>query len=195
MYCVYYSWFLFLVFFFFKQKTAYEMRISDWSSDVCSSDLLYVKFEGLNPTGSFKDRGMTVAVTQAVHEGAKAIICASTGNTSAAAAAYAVRAGITAFVLIPDGKIALGKLAQAVVHGAVVIQIQGNFDDGMRLVKQIGETTPVAIVNSINPYRLQGQKTAAFEIVEALGRAPRSEERRVGKECVSTCRSRWSRDH
>lgn len=133
---------------------------------------LYVKFEGLNPTGSFKDRGMTVAVTQAVHEGAKAIICASTGNTSAAAAAYAVRAGITAFVLIPDGKIALGKLAQAVVHGAVVVQIQGNFDDGMRLVKEIGETTPVAIVNSINPYRLQGQKTAAFEVVEALGRAP-----------------------
>src|SRR3546814_14385921 len=117
MYCVYYSWFLFLVFFFFKQKTAYEMRISDWSSDVCSSDLLYVKFEGLNPTGSFKDRGMTVAVTQAVHEGAKAIICASTGNTSAAAAAYAVRAGITAFVLIPAGKIAPGNLAQQVGHG------------------------------------------------------------------------------
>ncbi|QHS09391.1 threonine synthase [Sinimarinibacterium sp. NLF-5-8] len=133
---------------------------------------LYVKFEGLNPTGSFKDRGMTVAVTQAVHEGARAIICASTGNTSAAAAAYAVRAGVTAFVLIPEGKIALGKLAQAVVHGAVVIQIHGNFDDGMRLVKEIGKTTPVAIVNSINPYRLQGQKTAAFEIVEALGRAP-----------------------
>jgi threonine synthase len=133
---------------------------------------LYVKFEGLNPTGSFKDRGMTVAVTQAVHEGARAIICASTGNTSAAAAAYAVRAGVTAFVLIPEGKIALGKLAQAIVHGAVVIQIQGNFDDGMRLVKEIGQTTPVAIVNSINPYRLQGQKTASFEIVEALGRAP-----------------------
>ncbi|HVT35540.1 MAG TPA: threonine synthase [Nevskiaceae bacterium] len=133
---------------------------------------LYVKFEGLNPTGSFKDRGMTVAVTQAAHAGAKAIICASTGNTSAAAAAYAARAGITAFVLIPEGKIALGKLAQAVVHGAVVVQIQGNFDDGMRLVKELGQTTPVAIVNSINPYRLQGQKTASFEIVEALGRAP-----------------------
>lgn len=133
---------------------------------------IYVKFEGLNPTGSFKDRGMTVAVTQAVHEGSKAIICASTGNTSAAAAAYAARAGITAFVLIPDGKIALGKLAQAVVHGAVVVQIKGNFDDGMRLVKELGATTPVSIVNSINPYRLQGQKTAAFEIVEALGRAP-----------------------
>ena len=133
---------------------------------------IYVKFEGLNPTGSFKDRGMTAAVTQAVHEGSKAIICASTGNTSAAAAAYAARAGITAFVLIPEGKIALGKLAQAVVHGAVVVQIQGNFDDGMRLVKEVADTTPVTIVNSINPYRLQGQKTAAFEIVEALGRAP-----------------------
>ena len=133
---------------------------------------ILVKFEGLNPTGSFKDRGMTAAVTQAVHEGSKAIICASTGNTSAAAAAYAARAGITAFVLIPEGKIALGKLAQAVVHGAVVVQIQGNFDDGMRLVKEVAQTAPVAIVNSINPYRLQGQKTAAFEIVEALGRAP-----------------------
>lgn len=133
---------------------------------------IYVKFEGLNPTGSFKDRGMTVAVTQAVHEGSRAIICASTGNTSASAAAYAVRAGITAFVLIPEGKIALGKLAQAVVHGAVVIQVLGNFDDGMRLVKEVAQTSPVAIVNSINPYRLQGQKTAAFEIVEALGRAP-----------------------
>lgn len=133
---------------------------------------LYVKFEGLNPTGSFKDRGMTVAVTQAVHEGSRAIICASTGNTSAAAAAYAVRAGITAFVLIPEGKIALGKLAQAVVHGAVVVQIEGNFDDGMRLVKEVAETAPVSIVNSINPFRLQGQKTAAYEVVEELGRAP-----------------------
>ncbi|MDB5987775.1 MAG: threonine synthase [Nevskia sp.] len=133
---------------------------------------LYVKFEGLNPTGSFKDRGMTMAVTQAVYEGSRAIICASTGNTSAAAAAYAARAGIVAFVLIPEGKIALGKLAQAIVHGAVVIQIRGNFDDGMRLVKEVAKTAPVTIVNSINPYRLQGQKTAAFEIVEALGRAP-----------------------
>jgi threonine synthase len=133
---------------------------------------IYVKFEGLNPTGSFKDRGMTAAVTHAVHNGSRAIICASTGNTSAAAAAYAVRAGVTAFVLIPEGKIALGKLAQAVVHGAVVVQVQGNFDDGMRLVKEVAQTTPVAIVNSINPYRLQGQKTAAFEVLEALGRAP-----------------------
>ncbi|MDH5546820.1 MAG: threonine synthase [Gammaproteobacteria bacterium] len=133
---------------------------------------IYIKYEGLNPTGSFKDRGMTMAVTKAVEEGSKAIICASTGNTSAAAAAYAARAGITAFVLIPDGKIAMGKLAQAMLHGAVVIQIKGNFDDGMKLVKQVGNEVPVTIVNSINPYRLQGQKTAAFEIVEELECAP-----------------------
>lgn len=133
---------------------------------------IYVKYEGLNPTGSFKDRGMTMAVTKAVEEGSRAIICASTGNTSAAAAAYAARAGITAFVLIPEGKIAMGKLAQAMMHGSVVIQIQGNFDDGMRLVKEVAEQAPVTIVNSINPYRLQGQKTAAFEICEELGSAP-----------------------
>ncbi|EGL53556.1 MAG: threonine synthase [Pseudomonadota bacterium] len=133
---------------------------------------IYVKYEGLNPTGSFKDRGMTMAVTKAVEEGSKAIICASTGNTSAAAAAYAARAGIAAFVLIPDGKIAQGKLAQAMMHGATVIQIKGNFDQGMQLVKEVAEHAPVTIVNSINPYRLQGQKTAAFEIVEELGRAP-----------------------
>jgi threonine synthase len=133
---------------------------------------LYVKFEGANPTGSFKDRGMTVAVTDAVHRGSKAVICASTGNTSASAAAYAARAGITAFVLIPQGRIAAGKLAQAVMHGAVVLQVAGNFDEGMRLVKEVARDVPVAVVNSINPYRLHGQKTAAFEIVEALGRAP-----------------------
>jgi len=133
---------------------------------------IYVKFEGLNPTGSFKDRGMTMAVTKAVEEGSRAIICASIGNTSAAAAAYAARAGIRCFVLIPDGKIALGKLAQAMIHGAVVIQIQGNFDAGMQLVKDVAKEAPVTIVNSINPYRLQGQKTAAFEIVEELGAAP-----------------------
>jgi threonine synthase len=133
---------------------------------------IYVKYEGLNPTGSFKDRGMTMAVTKAVEEGSKAIICASTGNTSAAAAAYAARAGITAFVIIPDGKIAQGKLAQAMMHNAVVIQIKGNFDEGMQLVKDVAEHAPVTIVNSINPYRLQGQKTAAFEIIEELGRAP-----------------------
>ena len=133
---------------------------------------IYVKFEGLNPTGSFKDRGMTMAVTKAVEEGARAIICASTGNTSASAAAYAARAGIACFVLIPEGKIALGKLAQAMVHGAVVLQIEGNFDVGMQLVKQTAGVAPVTIVNSINPFRLQGQKTAAFEIVDALGAAP-----------------------
>jgi len=133
---------------------------------------IFVKYEGLNPTGSFKDRGMCMAVTKAVEEGSRAIICASTGNTSAAAAAYAARAGITAFVLIPEGKIALGKLAQAMMHGAVVIQINGNFDAGMQLVKEVGEEAPVTIVNSINPYRLQGQKSAAFEIVEELGAAP-----------------------
>ena len=133
---------------------------------------IYVKFEGLNPTGSFKDRGMTMAVTKAVEEGSRAIICASTGNTSAAAAAYAARAGITCFVIIPEGKIALGKLAQAMIHGAVVIQIQGNFDVGMALVKEVANEAPVTIVNSINPYRLQGQKTAAFEIIEELGTAP-----------------------
>ena len=133
---------------------------------------IYVKYEGLNPTGSFKDRGMTMAVTKAVEEGAKAIICASTGNTSASAAAYAARAGITAFVLIPDGKIAQGKLAQAMMEGAVILQIKGNFDDGMRLVKEVAVEAPVTIVNSINPFRLQGQKTAAYEIIEELGRAP-----------------------
>ena len=133
---------------------------------------IYAKFDGLNPTGSFKDRGMTMAVTKAVEAGAKAIICASTGNTSAAAAAYAARCGITCFVLIPEGKIALGKLSQAMMHGAVVIQIRGNFDDGLRLVQQAAETTGVALVNSINPFRPQGQKTIAFEIIEALGDAP-----------------------
>lgn len=133
---------------------------------------IYVKYEGLNPTGSFKDRGMTMAVTKAVEEGSQAIICASTGNTSASAAAYAARAGITAFVLIPEGKIAMGKLSQAMMHGSVVIQIRGNFDDGMQLVKELGNEVPVTIVNSINPYRLQGQKTAAFEIVEELEAAP-----------------------
>jgi threonine synthase len=133
---------------------------------------ILAKFEGLNPTGSFKDRGMTMAVTKAVEAGARAIICASTGNTSAAAAAYAARAGIACFVLIPDGQIALGKLSQAMMHGSVVIQIRGNFDDGMRLVQEVAQKMPVDIVNSINPYRLQGQKTIAFEVIEALGDAP-----------------------
>ena len=133
---------------------------------------LYVKYEGLNPTGSFKDRGMTMAITRAVNEGSQAVLCASTGNTSASAAAYAARAGIACYVLIPDGKIAMGKLAQAMIHGAVVIQVQGNFDDGMRLVKQVAAEAPITLVNSVNPYRLQGQKTAAFEIVDELGAPP-----------------------
>jgi threonine synthase len=133
---------------------------------------LFAKFEGLNPTGSFKDRGMTMAVTRAAEEGARAIICASTGNTSAAAAAYAARGGMACFVLIPEGKIALGKLSQAMMHGSVVLQIRGNFDDGMRLVQEIGRSLPVNIVNSINPYRIQGQKTIAFEVIEALGDIP-----------------------
>ena len=119
---------------------------------------IYVKYEGLNPTGSFKDRGMTMAVTKAIEEGSKAIICASTGNTSAAAAAYAARAGITAFVLIPEGKIAMGKLAQAMMYGAITLQIRGNFDVGMQLVKDVAKEAPVTIVNSINPFRLQGQR-------------------------------------
>ncbi|MCF6237039.1 MAG: threonine synthase [Gammaproteobacteria bacterium] len=134
--------------------------------DIC------IKYEGLNPTGSFKDRGMTMAVTKAVEDGSQAIICASTGNTSASAAAYAARAGITAYVLIPDGKIALGKLAQAMMYGAVIIQIKGNFDAGMQLVKDVANEAPVTIVNSINPFRIQGQKTAAFEIIEELECAP-----------------------
>lgn len=133
---------------------------------------VYAKVEGENPTGSFKDRGMTVAITMARHEGSKAVICASTGNTSAAAAAYAARAGMQAFVVIPDGKIALGKLAQAMMHGATVIQIAGDFDDGMAIVKRMPNEAPVALVNSVNPYRLHGQKTAAFEIVDVLGGAP-----------------------
>lgn len=133
---------------------------------------IYVKFEGLNPTGSFKDRGMTMAVTKAVEAGSQAIICASTGNTSASAAAYAARAGIKAFVIIPEGKIALGKLAQTLMYNAKIIQISGNFDQGMELVKQVAELAPVTIVNSINPFRIEGQKTAAFEIVDELGFAP-----------------------
>jgi threonine synthase len=133
---------------------------------------VHLKIEGANPTGSFKDRGMTVAISKAVEEGAKAVVCASTGNTSASAAAYAARAGLTCAVLIPDGHIALGKLAQALIHGARVLQIRGNFDAALEIVRQLGDTAPVTIVNSINPYRIEGQKTGAFEIVDALGDAP-----------------------
>ena len=133
---------------------------------------VYLKYEGLNPTGSFKDRGMTMAISKAVEEGAKAVVCASTGNTSASAAAYAARAGLTCAVLIPEGHIALGKLAQALIHGARVLQIRGNFDEALTIVRELGERAPVTVVNSVNPYRIEGQKTGAFEIVEALGRAP-----------------------
>lgn len=133
---------------------------------------VYLKLEGLNPTGSFKDRGMTYAISQAVAEGSKAVVCASTGNTSASAAAYAKRGGLSCYVLIPKGKIALGKLAQAMVHGAEVIQISGNFDQALAIVREISERFPITLVNSINPYRIQGQRTASFEIVDVLGSAP-----------------------
>ena len=133
---------------------------------------VYVKYEGANPTGSFKDRGMVVAIAKAIEEGSKAVICASTGNTSASAAAYSARTGIKSIILIPEGKIALGKLAQAMIYGAKVIQIDGNFDNCLELAKSISENYPVTLVNSLNPYRLEGQKTAAFEIVDVLGRAP-----------------------
>jgi threonine synthase len=133
---------------------------------------VYLKLEGFNPTGSFKDRGMTMAVSKALDEESTTIICASTGNTSASAAAYAAAAGIKAVVLIPSGHIALGKLAQALVYGAQVIQINGNFDEGLRLVRELAQSHPLTVVNSINPYRLQGQKTGAFEIVDELGYAP-----------------------
>ena len=133
---------------------------------------LYVKFEGLNPTGSFKDRGMTAAISEAVGRGAETVICASTGNTAASAAAYAARAGLRAIVLIPEGKVAVGKLAGAVAYGAEVIQVQGSFDDALSLVVEITQKTPIALVNSINPFRIEGQKTAAFEICDDLSRAP-----------------------
>jgi threonine synthase len=133
---------------------------------------VWCKVEGCNPTGSFKDRGMTLAISKAAEDGAKAVVCASTGNTSASAAAYAVAAGMTPVVLIPAGKIARGKLAQAVLHGAAVLAVDGNFDDCLTLARSLSEQYPVALVNSVNPFRLQGQKTAAFEVVDALGDAP-----------------------
>ncbi len=133
---------------------------------------LYGKYEGLNPTGSFKDRGMVMAVAKAKEDGAEAIICASTGNTSASAAAYATRAGLKAYIVIPEGKVALGKLAQAVMYGADIISIKGNFDEALTAVRKLAETESVTLVNSVNPYRLEGQKTAAFEICEDLGKAP-----------------------
>jgi threonine synthase len=133
---------------------------------------LYAKFEGMNPTGSFKDRGMTMAISKAVEEGSKAVICASTGNTSASAAAYAARAGIACVVVIPQGKIAAGKLAQAVMHGATVLAVEGNFDGALRVVRGLADRHSVTLVNSVNPHRLEGQKTAAFEVCDELGDAP-----------------------
>jgi threonine synthase len=133
---------------------------------------IYLKFEGCNPTGSFKDRGMTMAISKAKEEGATTVICASTGNTSASAAAYAAKAGMRCIVLIPDGHIALGKLSQAVMHGAEVYAVTGNFDEALTLARTIAERYPVTLVNSLNPYRIEGQKTASFEIIEQLGRAP-----------------------
>ncbi|MDO3395616.1 threonine synthase [Nocardioides sp. SOB44] len=144
---------------------------SEWLSGLTGAEV-HLKVEGDNPTGSFKDRGMTAAISVAKHEGARAVVCASTGNTSASMAAYAAKAGLTPLVLVPEGKIAAGKMAQAIVHGAQVIMVRGNFDDCLNIAKELAEQYPVALVNSVNPVRLQGQKSAAFEIVDFLGDAP-----------------------
>jgi threonine synthase len=133
---------------------------------------VYLKFDGANPTGSFKDRGMTLAISKAVEEGSKAVVCASTGNTSASAAAYAAKAGLTCAVLLPAGKVAVGKLAQAVAHGARLLQVDGNFDQALEAARDLADRAPVTLVNSVNPFRLEGQKTLAFEVCDALGRAP-----------------------
>ena len=140
-------------------------------SELLGNDV-WLKYEGINPTGSFKDRGMTMAISKAAEDGAKAVICASTGNTSASAAAYATKAGMISAVLIPAGKIATGKLAQAVIHGAQILQVDGNFDDCLTLARDLSDNYPVALVNSVNPYRIEGQKTAAFEVIDLLGYAP-----------------------
>ena len=140
-------------------------------SDLVDADV-HVKYEGLNPTGSFKDRGMTAAISAAAKNGARAVICASTGNTSASAAAYAAKAGMACAVLVPDGKIAMGKLSQAIAHGATLLQVDGNFDDCLELARKLAEAYPVDLVNSVNPARIEGQKTASFEVVDALGDAP-----------------------
>ncbi|WP_026534995.1 threonine synthase [Arthrobacter sp. H14] len=140
-------------------------------SNLTGSDV-YLKVEGMNPTGSFKDRGMTMAITAAVESGAKAVVCASTGNTSASAAAYATQAGLTCAVLVPEGNIAMGKLSQAIAHGATLLQVNGNFDNCLEVARKLAEAYPVFLVNSVNPARIQGQKTAAFEVVDYLGDAP-----------------------
>lgn len=137
-----------------------------------TGNTVYLKFEGMNPTGSFKDRGMTSAITAAKRDGAKAVVCASTGNTSASAAAYALQAGMRCAVLVPDGKISMGKLSQAIAHGADIIQIDGNFDNCLEVARKLSENYPVFLVNSVNPYRIEGQKTGAFEVVDTLGDAP-----------------------
>ncbi len=146
--------------------------IHSWQLSEETGCEVWLKFEGANPTGSFKDRGMTMAISKAVEAGARAVLCASTGNTSASAAAYAAKAGLVCGVLVPRGKIALGKLAQALVHGAQVIQVDGNFDAALDMCRTLAEKHPVELVNSVNPHRIQGQKTAAYEICEFLGRAP-----------------------
>lgn len=137
-----------------------------------TGNIVYLKFEGMNPTGSFKDRGMTSAMTAAKRDGAKAVVCASTGNTSASAAAYALQAGLRCAVLVPDGKISMGKLSQAIAHGADIIQIDGNFDNCLEIARKLSENYPVFLVNSVNPYRIEGQKTGSFEVVDTLGDAP-----------------------
>ena len=137
-----------------------------------TGNTVYLKFEGMNPTGSFKDRGMTSAMTAARRDGAKAVVCASTGNTSASAAAYALQAGLRCAVLVPDGKISMGKLSQAIAHGADIIQIDGNFDNCLEVARKLSENYPVFLVNSVNPYRIEGQKTGSFEVVDTLGDAP-----------------------
>ncbi len=155
-----------------KEGNTPLIRVPSISNMIGRNVQAYVKYDGLNPTGSFKDRGMTMAISKAKEAGAKAVICASTGNTSAAAAAYAARAKMKAFVIIPDGYVALGKLAQALIYGAEILAIKGNFDDALTIVRQLAESYPVTLVNSVNPYRLEGQKTAAFEVVDTLGDAP-----------------------
>ena len=145
-------------------------RVAEWAG--APNVRLFLKYEGLNPTGSLKDRGMTLAISKAAEAGSKAVITASTGNTSASAAAYAARAGLRCVVLIPDGQIALGKLSQALIHGADVFAVRGNFDDALAMVRRVGEVAPITVVNSINPFRIESQKTGAFEIVDALGDAP-----------------------
>jgi threonine synthase len=148
------------------------LRANNLSKKINAHVDIYLKYEGINPTGSFKDRGMTMALSVAKEEGASAVICASTGNTSASAAAYASKASIKAYVLIPEGKIAYGKLSQAIIHGAKIIQIKGNFDEALEIVKEVSENYPITLVNSLNPFRIEGQKTASFEVCDSLGKSP-----------------------